>query len=269
MAPEGRRLFDGQHLQATLFDGTGDALMVTFDFRSADKRGFGPVSHVSGFARRGFSQLAIRTARNDWFINPETRALEDILQRLRGYNAVRLLGYSMGGYGAFRFARALAADTVVAVSPQVSIAPDAVPFDRRFRKEAATFDAGQADLAPHGMPTLRGVLLTDPFHPADMAHARAIARHFPGIALARLPFGGHPCQRYLRAAGTAWTVQRTAMEDAPSPTVILQAYRRARRGQPDYWDGLARHAAARRPALAARAAATAARLRSKQAPSGP
>jgi S-formylglutathione hydrolase FrmB len=55
-------------------------------------------------------------------------------------------GFSMGGYGAFRFARATNATYVTAISPQFSIHPDVVPFDKRYGADAAGFERDLSDL---------------------------------------------------------------------------------------------------------------------------
>ena len=55
----------------------------------------------------------------DWFINPDTARIEAILEKLTShYKAAHMQGFSMGGYGAFRFARATNATYVTAISPQ-------------------------------------------------------------------------------------------------------------------------------------------------------
>jgi len=259
LAPE--RLFDGRHLRASLIDPGADRLIVTFDFRRTARDGFSAAAHSTGFARQGMGQLMVQTAANDWFINPDTTALEQALAGLAGrFGRVQLLGYSMGGFGALRFARVLRADTAVIVSPQVSIAPQVVPFDRRYRAEGARFDPVLGDLRQHAWPGLRGLILADPFVAADRRHVTMIQSLFPGLALARLNFGGHPAIRVLRGGRAAWWVQRAAASADPAPGPILTAHRAARAGSAGYWQRLARQAAGRRPALAAHALARAAVL---------
>jgi len=259
--PPLQRLFEGRHLRASLIDPGADCLIVTFDFRRTLRDGFSAATHSTGFARQGFGQLMIQTAANDWFINPDTAALEAALAGLAGrFGQVRLLGYSMGGYGALRFARALNADTAVIISPQVSIAPRVVPFDRRYRNEGLDFDATLGDLQARAMPGLQGLILADPFVAADRRHVAMIQALFPGLAFVRLGFGGHPAIRVLRGAKAAWWVQRAAASAIPAPAPVLAAHRAARAGSAGYWQRLARHAQARHPALAAHALTRAAAL---------
>ena len=255
------RIFDGAHLRADLVRGGHDRLMVTFDYRRLDRSGFGPSEPSRRFADEGFDQLLIATRDNDWFINAETRALEGACAALRGdYAAARALGFSMGGFGAFRLARALGLDHVVAVSPQVSIAPDVVPFETRYRREARAFDPALGDMTALYDPALSGDILIDPFNLNDLTHARMLQVLFPRVRLIRLPGGGHPCTRILRAARRSGLVQGLAMDPATGAAPLRQAHRGARAGHASYWQALARTARPLHPAIAAQAADRAAKL---------
>jgi hypothetical protein len=256
LAPQ--NVFDGAHLRATLIRGRSDRLMVTFDWRVEGRAGFAPAHHSTAYARGGFSQLSIRTRANDWYVNPDTAALEATLARVaRGFSRVQALGFSMGGYGALRFARSLGAAQVVAVSPQSSLK---APWDGRYRAEAEGWDAAGGDLAPRAAPGLGGLLAFDPFVAPDLRHARAILAHFPALRPVRLGFGGHPAIRTLRGAGGMALLLREAAAPRPSARAILNAHRAARRGSRGWWARLADHAERRRPALAAHARAVAAGL---------
>lgn len=250
-------VFAGPHLRAALYPGTSGTLMVTLDHWKKGRTGFLPPNHSNGYARMGHAQLSIKTRDNDWFINPDTMALEVALTPVgAGHDQVKMLGFSMGGYGALRFAKALGADQVVIISPQVTIAPHLPPFDRRYRAEAMGFDPVLGDLAPHAMPDLRGLIVIDPFMTTDLAHARLILRLFPNLSVVRTCFAGHPAHKILQAKGQAWMLQHAAAGNAVAKRqAILKAHRAERRGSPVYWDRLAASAARRRPALAAHALA--------------
>ena len=249
-----RAIHAGEALRADLFARGHPRLMVTFDYRTPGRAGFRPLAASAGFDKAGFDQLVIRSAANDWFINPETEAMESALGACAaGYDRVHALGYSMGGYGAFRFAAALGAAQVVAVSPQATLAPVEVPWETRYRAEARGFDAALGALGPRSVPGLAGIIVADPFKPLDRSHAALIRAQFPQLALARLAFGGHPATKALRQAGKAWVVQKAAMEAGAGPGGITAMHRRWRRKAPAYWLGLARQAGRRRPALAAHA----------------
>lgn len=244
-------IFDGAHLRATLQPGDRRQLIVTFDYRMDGKNDFTPAAHSTTFARQGLAQLSIKTRCNDWFINPDTAALEVVLTRFAaGYDRVHMLGYSMGGYGALRFAGALRASSLVAISPQVSIHPSQARWERRYAAEAPGFDPVMGDLARHPAPELAGLILLDPFNRADLRHGRAIAGLFAGMRLVRLGFGGHPASQVIRGSGKRWVIDRATVQPHAPPDLIQRTHREGRRSAPGYWQRLARFCAHRRPALA-------------------
>jgi pimeloyl-ACP methyl ester carboxylesterase len=255
-------VFVGERLRACLMVGTRDRLIVTFDHRQRGRAGFNAPRHSSTFARGGFWQLNIQTRENDWFVNADTLALEQALKGLRGrFARVNVMGFSMGGYGALRFARALGADQAVLISPQFSIARDVVPFETRYHVEAEGFDPELGDLARVAMPALEGLILVDPFHAADMTHVARIRRLFPRLKLARLGFAGHPATRVIRATGRIWTLHRevTAAQGVDRK-LICATHRAGRRQSPGYWERLAGRTERRWPAIAAHARREAAAL---------
>lgn len=234
-------LFEGDHLRATLYDRGHDKLIITFDYRSPDKRDFGKDQPSATFARNGFAVLRIKTRRNDWFINSETTALEDCLRRIaEKYDWVNLLGYSMGGYAAFRFGSCIAANAIVAVSPQFSIAPDIAPFDPRYWADSTGFDPVIGDLASRLRPVQKGLIIVDPFSKPDLMHAHLITAHAPGVRLARLAGGGHPATKVLAEAGQGQIIRTVATTFAPDPGPIIAAHRAARAGSATYLRRLAR-----------------------------
>lgn len=242
-------VFSGEHLRAAISPGDGrhDLLMVTFDFRRTNRKGFSEANFSSSFARHGHAQLSITSRANDWFINAETEALEAALAPVVArFARSHALGYSMGGYGAFRFARALNLRHVVAISPQATIAPGAVPGDTRYATEARHFDPVLGDLSSRGSPDLRGLIVTDPFLAVDLAHARLITRAFPGVDILPLPFAGHPASRVLDDAGQVWLFQRAATM-AKRGRMIRKSHHAARRASPQYWTHFARTAARNHP----------------------
>ena len=245
MTPE--IVFDGDRLRAVLFRGRSDRMVVTFDFRQDGRQGFSADTHSTNFARQGFSQLSIKTRANDWFVNEETPALEVALAHVaRG--RVQALGFSMGGYGALRFARALGLRQAVIVSPQVS---PLAPWDARYGVEG--WDMALGDLASRAASGLSGLLVFDPFVPEDLRHATAICALFPGLRPVRLGFGGHPAIRTLRGVGGMRVVQEEAGARKARAEPIRAAHRAARAGSRGWWLRLAAGAEARHPALAASA----------------
>lgn len=239
MTNAGALVYDGDHLRATLFNGVLNRLAITFSFREKGRTTFKPAIPANHMATNGFAQLVITARINDWFINADTLRLEFVLHKLTPhYKAVHMLGFSMGGYGAFRFARAAHAAFVTAISPQFSIHPDVVPFDNRYSTEASGFDPNLGDLTSVPHPDLQGIIITDPFRSLDLVNANMIAEVFPHIRIGRLPFGGHPATTLLRHAGKSGVIQRTAMENPPTTAPIIAEHRSARHNNAYYQKAL-------------------------------
>lgn len=235
MSEFGDVVFSGEHLRATLFNGEAANLLITFSFRDNRRTDFDAPNPSASAKTRGFAQLCIATRQNDWFINGDTLACDAMLKTLSPhYKSVHMMGFSMGGYGVFRFARSARANFALAVSPQFSIHPDVVPFDGRFRSDAAGFDETLGSLVTHAKPGLQGVIITDPFRSLDLVNAQMITEVFPRIKIARLGFGGHPATALLRRAGKSGVVQRMAFETPPRPEPIIAEHREARLDDADY-----------------------------------
>lgn len=237
---QGDLVYSGNHLRATLFNGISDRLAITFSFREKGRSAFAPVNPVKHMAANGFAQLAITARINDWFINPDTAGVDAMLRKLTPhYKAVHLMGYSMGGYGAFRFAQAANAQYVTAVSPQFSIHPDVVPMDKRYRAEAFGFDRVLGDLTRVPQPKLQGVIVVDPFRPLDLMNANMLTEAFPRLRIARLAFGGHPATALLGRASKGGIIQRSALQTPPNPVSIITEHRAARRADAQYHEAMA------------------------------
>ncbi|AKO96186.1 hypothetical protein MALG_00995 [Marinovum algicola DG 898] len=245
-------LFDGALLRATLFNPGQRGLFVSFRQRLAEPGHFGDPRPVRSFTNAGMSHLHLQSRWNDWYINPETEALEAALVgHAAGYDDACAMGFSMGGYAAFRFAAALRLRRIIAVSPQFSISPRQVPFDRRYRDCASGFDDVLGDLSPRGAP-VQGVILADPFRSLDIRNAALIAMAFAGMRIARLAGGGHPATAVLRDAGRFGKLQAQLGKPRVPVRRIVMLHRNARRRSPTYWRHLAaqaektgRHALAR------------------------
>lgn len=239
MSETGDVVLSGEHLRATMFNGEAENLLVTFSYREKGRMYFDAPNPSASAKARGFAQLCIATRQNDWFINGDTYALDAMLKTLSPhYNNVHMMGFSMGGYGAFRFARSARANFALAVSPQFSIHPDVVPFDVRFRDDAIGFDEALGSLETFAKPGLQGVIVTDPFRRLDLVNAQMITEVFPRIKIARLGFGGHPATALLRRAGKSGIVQRMAFEAPPRPEPIIVEHREARLDDADYMRAL-------------------------------
>ncbi|MFW8635279.1 alpha/beta hydrolase [Cribrihabitans pelagius] len=235
-------MFDGDRLRGSLFNPGQRRLFVSFRQRTREAGQFSDAAPVKAFAGAGYTHLHLQARLNDWYINEETAALEAALTEVTsGFAEAAAMGFSMGGYAALRFARALNLTRLIAVSPQFSIAPEHVPFDRRYRKYAGGFDPEQGALQGRGHPVM-GAVLADPFRPADMVNAEMIQLVFPGLGIARLCAGGHPATQVLREGRRFPALQRLLRTPGPIPEQAVALHRRARRASPQYWRQLAEQA---------------------------
>lgn len=250
-APE--RIFDGDHLQARLWlpSRPTTALYVTFRHWVPVPGAFDDRGSVQRALTAGLAHLHIESRWNDWFLNPETPALEAALNALRArFLTARALGFSMGGYGALRLSRALRLNQVLVVSPQASLR---LPGEDRY-PEAARFDPVAGDLATHARRDLKGVVAFDPFHRLDAQHARLLQQILPGLQPAALVFGGHPGTEALGRAGGFRALQRLSFSARLQTRAVVALHRELRAASPRYWRERADHLLRRnRPALAAAA----------------
>lgn len=249
-------VFEGRDLRATLFHADAEHLFVSLRQRIDTPGQFDAPNPARSFVDHGFAHLHLQSRVNDWFINAETPALAHALDTLTGrYADVCGIGFSMGGYGLMRFAAELRLGRVMLVSPQMSIHPEVVPWDRRYRDAARGFDREMGDLARVATrPGFSGVVLFDPFRPLDRRHAVTLQRMFPGLALARLGCGGHPATRVIGQAGRFGALQRMLRDDRITAPAVTGLHRAQRRDAPIYWRHLAQRAEkSGRDTLAARA----------------
>lgn len=247
------RVFDGAFLRADLFKGDRRQLFVSFRQRVGAQGQFEEARPVRSFISCGYAHLHIQSLWNDWFINAETADLEAALRGLASrYRRVVAMGFSMGGYGAFRFSGALKIAQVIAIAPQVSIHPDVVPFDSRYRAESTGFDRDMGDLGRHANRDLGGIVLCDPFVANDLAHARLAQGLFSDLRICRLSGGGHPPTRVLRQGGSLPDLQAQLLRGGPDAAQVIALHRMARRCSPSYHAHMAKVAQRRgRPVLAA------------------
>ena len=241
-------VWGGQRLRLYHFRNGGRNLIVSFDFRLTQRRGFNAPDPSQTFAEAGFDQLSLRVSRNDWFINAETGEAEARMAEIAGaYEAVHVIGYSMGGYGAFRFAKTVGARSLLAVSPQFSIHPAVVPFEKRYHSDACEFDREMGDLIPRAMPDLEGLMLVDTLRPRDLRHAEMLQTLFPKVAIARVMGGGHPATEVMAKGGTSSVITREAVQHPPSLAALIGAHRSIRRSSPLYLGRIAKAAEKRHP----------------------
>lgn len=166
-----------------------DVAFVTFEAHNTD-----PDPERNAFGEKflhdhGFTAYHVLANDNFWFQYPE---MEAAIAAVRADIApgTELVGYavSMGAYAAIRFAGLLGAARILAFSPQYSIDPKVIPWDKRWDR---LFDRPREVLwehlmAPRGVPIY---LFYDP-HNRDRHHVRLYDRA-ADIVRVRVPYAGH------------------------------------------------------------------------------
>jgi hypothetical protein len=235
--PPPETIFEGDLIRARLWwpDRKTTALYVTYRQWQPDPGSFSDRGRVLRALDAGLAHLHIQTRWNDWFLNAETPALEAALKALRSrFLTARALGFSMGGYAALRFSASLRLNQALVISPQVSLDPHLVPEEDRY-PEASTFDPSAGNLKTHARSDLNGVVVFDPFYRLDHLHARLIADILPGMAFAKLCFGGHPGTAAIGHVGGFRMLQRLSLGSRLQAQDVVRLHRKLRSGSMRYW----------------------------------
>lgn len=226
-----------------LFDDRGrGALTVVF----CDAPAGAEPSRIWGapiFQKAGLAALGFVARSPHWFFAADTAPLiERARPVLSRFGKIVPFGWSMGGYAALKYGRAVGGDIAIAFSPQISIAPGAVgSFDRRFQRH---FHADRHDsmTVRAGDLCRRALVVYDPLDPIDRGHAAMLAALGPAVVVVPNPGGSRVGPMPLIEANLMTDFLKTVRADGTAPTMAAQVralIRRARRVSPSYWRGLA------------------------------
>lgn len=242
-----RELFRSDELLVRQVAGFGgDLCYVTFasytDDRRLDRPGFGE----EHFASRRIDAIHVLSRDNRWYQHPELdEVLRAVASAVAGCKRVIAYGSSMGGFAALRYGASCGATVGLALSPQYSVDPAVVPFDRRWADDVARISFRQdADLPPLG----EQYVVYDPRDTHDRRHFDLFAARSPTIGVP-VPHGGHPVGSYLAETD----MLRVLVEDVELGRFDAAAYarelRRRRRRSAQYFYVLAHRTPAHRPRL--------------------
>lgn len=240
-------LFAGDHLRAEVHNPEAEVLFVTFDRWRRERNGFAAWEPSTKVAALGFAELVIKTAQNDWYLNPDLTPLRRVLKDHTGrYRTVRSFAFSMGAYAALLLSRPLRLRHAVLVSPQYSPFPGQPPGDTRYRREVTGLDARLGDLAQVVAAKLRGVVLFDPLgNPVDRAHARLILAQVPRMSGVAMPLAGHPATQVMLQTTVYGKLRALAFGAETDPALYHALHVEARRASPLYHARLAERMAQR------------------------
>lgn len=173
--------------------------VVTFDHygigHGFDRLGFGETF----FQAIGVSAIHVMGVREDWYQYPDMpEAMAAVRQAVAGAERVITYGSSMGGYAALRFADAAGAQAALILSPQYSIDPAKVPFERRWSQDSERLTFLTAVDGPIRC-SIRPLVIYDP-GTEDSRHIALIEAETP-IEKAPLRNAGHPATTVLAESG--------------------------------------------------------------------
>ena len=192
--------------------------------------GFLPPACPAFALRLGIDAIIVQTARRDWFVPDEARALEHALRAsVAGYAEVTATGFSMGGYGALLYSGAIGACRALIVSPQYSIDPQVAQWDRGRHGKFARIGRPMPRPETQGNLGLAGLLLYDPTIAADRRHAARILASFPALCPLALRHAGHPASSVIGATGGIGKVAEMIVADRLDLPAIRQMHRDGRR----------------------------------------
>lgn len=218
--------------------GSSQRWVITFDHHSIgdgfDRFGFGEEFLLAN----GISAIHVLGRGNDWY---QYEDIFDALATVRAATAgaARRITYgsSMGGYAAVRFADAVAADGVLALSPQWSINPSRAGWEHRWPQDSHRIhwlDSIDGPVSCRAQP----VLIYDPHMPLDRRHVRHIAAETPSLLIA-VPYSGHPASTFLGEISLLKPMLEDLLHDRFDAKAVAETIRERRSTSSVYLGSLA------------------------------
>ena len=240
-----QELFRSDDLLVRRVAGFGGPLCyVTFDSytdnRTLDRPGFGE-EHFRG---RGIDAIHVLSRENRWYQHSELdEALATVAAAVAGYERVIAYGSSMGGFAALRYGALCGARIGLALSPQYSVDPAVVPFDRRWADDVARI-VFRDDGDPPPLPIQ--YVAFDPRDAHDQRHFDLFAARSPTIGLP-VPNGGHPVGSFLVETDLLRTLLDQVERGDVDPEIFARELRRRRARSGHYFYILAQRTPPHRP----------------------
>lgn len=167
------------------------------DFPFDAQQGWGSRS----FTKRCIPHVCVFHRHEDWHQNPDflpaMRAIRNAFSREVDLIAY---GFSMGGFAALLAARTLQSSQAIAVSPQVSIDPETVPFERRYFEQWNKMGPWMTHLSDEMDDQRAYLILYDPLHKKDRKHINLLPKQ-GGSHHILIHGGGHAIIQTLVEAG--------------------------------------------------------------------
>lgn len=171
--------------------------------RDLDGYGFGG----NFLSNRGIDFISIKSSTDSWYSNLTSEVLSTVcafvIRIKSSYERVITYGSSMGGYAAMKYAKALQANRVIAISPIYSILFD---WEDRWNDDIERFNINEMSLKEDFSSQIEYVTLFDSFD-KDSNHALLFKENIrENCKLIKYPFSGHPCSYFLAEVGLLKTL---------------------------------------------------------------
>ena len=234
-------LFEGRDIRvvARLFDEDKKNLVITFTGRAASppvEKGFGEAYLI----KRGVSAIHFISNDNHWWQTPEpAEAIAELHRRglIGPDRRITLYGSSMGGYAALILSGLIKPKRIVLFSPQFSIDPKRVPFEKRWRAYAAKLNFAYDDMAAGIDHESEIKAVYDPFFKPDRQHIELIEKIRP-VDHVHVRFAGHNTARALEELGIITRVIDALLFKEDGERELVGLYRQMRHASTLYWYGL-------------------------------
>ncbi len=242
----------GAHHAAFFADGD-NTLLVSFETIETI-RTFEPDQKPLGLRiaeRHGWSSLALLARDQRWFRDDDVLDFFDAqidAGFFDSFDRVMFYGAGMAGYAACALSISAPGATVLAISPQATLAPEITPWEHRF-PQARRFDfSTRFGFAPAMLDGSRNAFIVyDAARRNDAMHATLFRRPF--VTLLRAAHLGSPTEDALRRFGVLDTLIETAARGRLTPARFHDMLRK-RRTDPTYLSKLVKRTAqAEHPAL--------------------
>lgn len=230
---EENTLFASDRYEAIFVDKSSSKILISF----AERKEPAPASF---FAKRLIdkekcSAIYIRSLINDWYLGFDINDCIDIVSNIVSHGKFKdviIYGFSMGSYGAVRFAKKLGATRILIGGPIWNVHPS---IDRRWLGDYAHLIEGKdaSDLAPDvDGCSAEAYVLFDPKGP-DAHHAQAISNALPAKFIFA-PGAGHMVMSYLQSAGVLSSVVRQLLGSKVNTDQINFEIRKSRKNNSQY-----------------------------------
>jgi|GEM_PF-336369 len=234
-------IFEGRDIRvvARLFDEDKKDLVITFTGRAASppvEKGFGEAYLI----KRRVSAIHFISNDNHWWQTPEpAEAIAEMHRRglLGPDRRITLYGSSMGGYAALILSGLIKPRRIVLFSPQFSIDPKRVPFEKRWRAYAAKLSFDHDDMAAGIDHEAEIKAVYDPFFKPDRQHIQLIEQIRP-VDHVHVRFAGHNTARALEELGIITRVIDALLFRESGERELVDLYRESRHASTLYWYGL-------------------------------